>query len=107
MVFNFAYERLTRTMFSLTKCLRAHMSKFERIFFTYAQDLRELTDTYETAVGSYTRFFSKKVPKTAPSKKDLRATYGHLRGCCAFASGAQNAQNASTYNVKACFPIKR
>ena len=69
MVFNFAYERLTRTMFSLTKCLRAHMSKFERIFFTYAQDLRELTDTYETAVGSYTLFFPKKYRKQHPAKR--------------------------------------
>ena len=69
MVFNFAYEQLTKTMFSLTKCLRAHMSKFERIFFTYAQDLRELTDTYEMAAGSNTLISKKKYRKLHPTKR--------------------------------------
>ena len=44
------------------------MSKFERIFFTYAQDLRELTDTYEMAAGSHTRISPNKYQKQHPTK---------------------------------------
>ena len=88
MVYNFTYEWLTRTSFSLTKCLRAYMSKNERMIFHLRARLTRAYGDLRDAYQKTRSVFPKKVTEITPSANHLRFTYGHLRGCCVFATWA-------------------